>query len=239
MAKKPKSPKDVFAEFINDIKQAFGRELVGIHLFGSGAKGEYDPKHSDINFLVVLTEAGIQTVDRYMPFMKKWNKRGVAVPLFLTENYIKSSLDAFPIEFLNMQKFNQLVYGQDVLEKLKIESRDLRLKCEEQVKGKLLHLREEFLRTGGRRRLMKQLLNATVPAFASIFTALLQLKEVAPPAGKKDTMMKGAQEFGLNESVINKVLQINALNPGKEELYDLCRDYIEEIRKLAKIVDQW
>ena len=239
MAKKPKSPKDVFAEFTHDIKQAFAEDVVGIHLYGSGAKGEYDPKHSDINFMVVLTEPGIQKIDQYIPFMKKWNKRGVAVPLFLTRNYIESSLDAFPIEFLNMQKYNQPVYGENVLESLDIDPKDLRLKCEEQIKGKLLHLREEFLRTGGRKRLVKQLLDATVPAFSSIFTALLHLKDVTPPARKKDTLLKSAQEFGLDESVFNKVLQVNALNPGKDELYELCKRYIEEIRKLAKIVDKW
>jgi len=41
--KAPKRPDDVFDLFINDMKSLFGREVVAIHLYGSGARGDYQP----------------------------------------------------------------------------------------------------------------------------------------------------------------------------------------------------
>ena len=51
MAKIPRSPDEIFDEFTKDIKDLFGEELLSILLYGSGAKGEYIYKKSDINFL--------------------------------------------------------------------------------------------------------------------------------------------------------------------------------------------
>ena len=97
MTKIPQSPEEIFTEFSNNIKQLFNDDLVSIVLYGSGAKGEYVRKKSDINFLVVLTEDGIKKLSGAFALVKKWNKRNVAVPLFLTREYIESSLDSFPI----------------------------------------------------------------------------------------------------------------------------------------------
>jgi len=240
MAKIPNSPSEIFQEFSQDMRDVFGEDLISIELFGSGAKGEYIPKKSDINFLVVLTENGIERLSAVMETVKKWHKRRVDVPLFVTREYIESSLDSFPIEFLNMKNYHTLVYGDDVLQDLEIKPEHLRLKCEEQVKGKLLHLREGFLRTGSNKTALKQLLTATVPAFASIFTALLALKQEEIPVKKSEILLKTADVFGLAHSVFADVLGINDKTTTftKDGLISLTESYIAEIRKLAMIIDK-
>ncbi len=241
MAKKPHSPQEIFEEFTNEVKQLFDKELKSIILYGSGARGEYQPKKSDINFLVVLTKDGIGQLAKAMSLTKKWAKQNVATPLFLTEGYIHSSLDAFPIEFLNMKKYHQVVYGNDPLESLDIAEKDLRLRCEEQVKGKLLHLREDFLLTRGKKRLLEQLISITVPTFVSIFTALLDLKKVEVPTLKREVFLKTADEFELDRSVFERVINVREkqVKLDKSALLHLTEQYIEQIRRLANIVDQW
>jgi len=241
MSKIPQSPDEIFNDFVYDMKHQFNTDLVSIAVYGSGAKGEYVRKKSDINFLVVLTEDGIKNLSGAFSLVKKWNKRNVAVPLFLTRNYIESSLDSFPIEFLNMKKFHKLVFGEDILSGLKISKQHLRLRCEEQIKGKLLHLREDFLRTLGDKKLLESLLTVTIPTFASLFTALLDYKDIDVPQSKKDTILLTAESFSLNKEIFNGVLAVRekSLKLSKAELVKLTQNYIEEIRKLAKIVDKW
>jgi len=241
MSKIPRSPEEIFEEFAGDLKAAFADDLVSIILYGSGAKGEYVYKKSDLNFLVILTESGIRNLAKAFDLVKKWSKRKVAVPLFVTREYIDSSLDSFPIEFLNMQKHHKLVYGEDVLTPLKIEHKNLRLQCEEQVKGKLLHLREEFLRTMGKKRHLEQLIGVTIPTFASLFTALLALKNIEPPAKKSEILLKTAEEFALDRNVFDQVLAVREKKTkmDRDGLIKLMESYIEEIRKLAMIVDKW
>lgn len=240
MAKVPQSPDEIFDEFTKDLKQCFENDLISVILYGSGAQGEYKYKKSDINFLVILTEDGIKSLGKAMDVVYKWSKRSVAVPLFLTQEYINSSLDSFPIEFLNMKKYHKVVFGGDVLGSIEISKKDLRLKCEEQIKGKLLHLREEYLLTRGEKKRLEFLLAITVPTFVSIFTALLDLKGESGGLQKKDTFLTTAKIFNLDQSIFEKVIRVRNkdIQLTKEELSRLTLDYINEILKLSRIVDK-
>ncbi len=239
MAKIPKVPSEIFGEFSDDCKTLFGTELVSIILYGSGARGDYLPGMSDLNFLIVLSEKAISEIGKAFDLLKKWRKRRVATPLFLTEHYIERSLDSFPLEFWDMQRFHQIVYGNDVLKPLSIRRPDLRLQCEREVKGKLLHLRQNYLNSEGKAWRLRILLTLSISSFATIFNALLFLKDEAPENHRQDIFLKTARVFELNSDVFNRILEIRRrkLKPNKSEAVQLTEAYIEEIRKLAEKVD--
>ncbi len=239
MAKIPKVPSEIFGEFSDDYKKLFGTELISIILYGSGARGDYLPGTSDLNFLIVLSEKAISELGRTFALLKKWRKRRVATPLFLTEHYIERSLDSFPLEFWDMQRFHQIVYGKDVLKPLSIRRSDLRLQCEREVKGKLLHLRQNYLNAEGKIWRLRALLSVSVSGFATIFNALLFLKDEAPENRRQDIFLKTARVFDLDSEVFDRILKIRQ---KKRKLYKieagpLIEKYIEEIRKLAEKVD--
>lgn len=239
MAKIPSSPEEIMQEFAGDVKNIFGDELVAVILFGSGAAGTYVPKKSDINFLIVLSESGIVKLSHGFSLMNKWRKRNVAVPLLLTREYIENSLDSFPIEFFNMKKHYQVVYGRDVLENLSIPKENLRLELEEQIKGKLLHLRADFLATMGKREELNNLIAITLPTFASLFTALLAIKDVEPPSEREDIFARTAETYGLDHGLFRQLFDVanKKIKLTAEELVKLVESYIMEIRKLAFIID--
>jgi predicted nucleotidyltransferase len=241
MAKIPHSPEVIFDEFVNDLRAVYQNDLESVVLYGSGAKGEYIRKKSDINFLVVLSENGIGHLHKSFNLVKKWTRRKVAVPLFMTKSYIESSLDSFPIEFLSMQQNYKVVFGDDVLANLEIPQNELRLECEEQVKGKLLHLREGFLASAGKKRPLEELLSISVPSFISLFQALLLLKEETRPIQKGEIFSKTGEVYGFDQNVFDDILQVRNRTKkfSTEDLIELTQKYITEIRKLAIIIDQW
>lgn len=240
MAKIPKEPQTIFDEFTRDFKNIYGDDLVSIILYGSAARGEYIYKKSDINFLIVLSEAGIQRLRAALPLIPKWQKRRVATPLLLTESYIDSALDSFPIEFLTMKRHYQVVYGRDVLAAIRIAPDHLRLQCERELRGKLLHLREGYLNTRGRSQAVQALIRSSIPAFASIFAALLHLKNIDVPSLMHQLFSKTAEVFGLDETVFKKILTFKEENikMSSLQLSGLLENYIEQIRKLIRIIDQ-
>jgi predicted nucleotidyltransferase len=240
MPKIPHSPEEIFTEFTADVKSVFGKDLISIILYGSGAKGDYVFKKSDINFLIVLTQTGMDQIYTSFQLIKKWRKQHVSVPLFLDKAYLDSSLDSFPIEFLNMKEHHKVVFGQDVLAPIKISKKNLRLQCEAQIKGKLLHLREEFLQTAGDKKQLRKLLSATVPTFASLFIALLTFKGVEPLKSKAEIILQGAQQFKLDPKVFKRVLDVRDKQEklSTDDLIQLTQNYIHEIYKLAMIVDK-
>jgi predicted nucleotidyltransferase len=240
MAKIPHDPKEIFEELTKDYQAVYGKELIAIVLYGSAASGNYIRKKSDINFLIVLTEEGIGQLQKSFKTVEKWYKRKVSTPLFLTESYISSSLDSFPIEFLNMQKCHQVVFGKDVLQELSFDKHHLRLQCEKELKGKLLQLRQGFLESSGKTKNLTFIIGRSLTAFISIFRALLYLKDKSAPGELRNIISLVSQEFGIDEKIFLTLLHIKEGTEklSSKALSSLFENYIREIRKLANAADQ-
>jgi predicted nucleotidyltransferase len=240
MAKIPDRPEDVFDEVREDYRTLYGDDLIAIILYGSGARGEYVPKKSDINFLIVLSDSGIERLDGAVSTVAKWRKRNVRAPLVMTKGYVESSLDAFPLEFYNIKSAYQVVYGEDVLNDLTIKHEDLRLQCERELKAKLLLLRESFLEADHKGHLLRELVVQSLSAFVSIFKALLYLKGEDVPEKNEAALSVTAQSFGLDVGLFQSLWRIKRgeKKPGKDELKEIVQKYIKEIRRLSSMVDQ-
>ncbi|MBW1803318.1 MAG: hypothetical protein JRJ85_21635 [Deltaproteobacteria bacterium] len=240
MSKIPKDPKEIFQELTEDYKDCFGDELVSIILYGSAVGEDYRPGKSDINVMIVLTDAGIEDLDRAHKVVSKWQKRRVAIPLFLTEAYIATSTDVFPIEYLNFQRNHVLVHGKDVLNDLTFNPEHVRLQCEREIKGKLLLLREAFLETSGKGRPLRDVISHSIGAFMAIFRAMLFLKEVTPPGENRDLIRAAGEACGLETQVFERLLDVKEqrIKINEAELRSLYKDYLSTVRHLSRFVDE-
>jgi predicted nucleotidyltransferase len=239
MAKNQKDPKAIFPEITDAYKALFGDDLVSIILYGSAAGQDFRPGKSDINFMIVLTEDGIEHLDQAFDVVNRWRKRGVAVPLFLTEEYVKTSLDVFPVEYLNFQNNYVRVFGKDILENLEFNPEFIRLQCEREIKGKLLLLREAFLETSGRGKALKGVIRQALPALMAIFEALLHLKEIDVPRERREIVRTMADAFDLDHGVFEGLLEIKEEKSkiSDKESLNLFKGCLREMRKLSKLID--
>ena len=240
MAKNIKDPKEIFPNITADYKDVYGDDLISIMLYGSATGKDYRPGKSDINFMIVLSEEGIERLDRAFEVVKKWRKRNVAIPLFLTENYVETSTDVFPIEYLNFKSNYVPVYGKDILKDLSFKPEFIRLQCEREIKGKLLLLRKAYLETSGKGRALKEVIGQSIRAFVAIFEALLHVKGLEElPTEKIKVIHATTQAFDIDSSVFEKLLDIkdDKIKPGDDEMRGLFQKYLAEVRKLSKQVD--
>jgi len=239
MAKNVKDPKEIFPDITADYKDVYGGDLISIMLYGSATGKDYRPGKSDINFMIVLSEEGIERLDRAFEIVKKWRKRNVAIPLFLTENYVETSMDVFPIEYLNFKSNYVPVYGKDILQDFSFKPEFIRLQCEREIKGKLLLLREVYLETSGKGRALKDVISQSIRAFVAIFEALLYVKGLELPTERIKVIHATAQAFDIDSSVFEKLLDVkdDKIKPGDDEMRGLFQKYLAEVRKLSKRVD--
>jgi len=163
----------------------------------------------------------------------------VAVPLFLTEEYVKSSLDVFPIEYLNFQNNYIQVFGKDILKDLEFSFEFLRLQCEREIKGKLLLLREAFLETSGKGKALKRLITQALPALMAIFEALLHLRKINVPRERREIVRAMADAFELEHGVFEGLLDIKEDKPklSDKESLNLFKGCLKEMRKLSKLIN--
>jgi hypothetical protein len=195
---------------------------------------------SNFNFLVVLSEEGIRTVDRARPFYRKWLNRKIDLPLFLTESYIKASLDSYPVEFLNMKNSYRVVQGKDVLTELKFSKPDVRLQCEREVKGYLLKLRQGFIQTSGSKKQVKSLIIESLVAFGSLFRAMLFLQDKEIPQQNNAIFQAACDCFGFDGQLFSELAAVSVKGEKRSasELDDLMRKYITEVKKMSEIIDK-
>jgi predicted nucleotidyltransferase len=240
MAKEPKTPQEVFPEVVGDLKGVYGDALQSVILYGSGARGDYVAGKSDINFLVVLAEDAADDLEKLLPLIPKWNKRAVATPVIMTKALIASSVDVYPVEFLNMKRHYEVAFGEDVLKGLVFERRTLRPQCERELKGKLLLLRTGFLETAGRAEELQRLLAASITAFLSVFNALLHMQGKEAPRGRREIVKAVSELYGIEPEPF---LQCIDLREGKKDvplaaLKGTFRSYTAQIEKLIADVDR-
>ena len=236
---KIEKPEEIFSDITHDYREIYGDGLVSVILYGSGAGKDYRPGKSDLNFLIVLSEEAIDHLDRALKPVSRWRKKGVATPLFMTRPYIASSLDSYPLEFLNMQKGYVLAYGEDVLRDLSFEPCHLRLQCEREIMGKLLLLRERFLETEGRPRRLRDLIGESITALISIFGGLLYLKGREIPFSRREVVEALAREYTVDAGVFMRCLDMK--EGGKvppSETQDIFMAYLAEVRRLRGVVDE-
>jgi predicted nucleotidyltransferase len=227
--------------FADDYRKVFGNQLISVVLYGSAITDEYIPKKSDLNFLVVLSEEGIEQLHFVYELVAKWRKKRVGTPLFLTKAYINSSLDTFPVEFLNIKRNYKVVFGEDILEGLFIEKEFIRMQCERELKGKLLLLRERYVETRGKPKNLRTIVNNTLSDFIFIFKGLLYLLDKEVPSTKKETVTVVTKELDLDQKLFLSLLKLKeqTQKPSAKEMELLFQKYLKEIRTLAMLIDTW
>ncbi|MBA4424044.1 MAG: hypothetical protein C0390_13270 [Syntrophus sp. (in: bacteria)] len=240
MAKVPKKPEEIFTEITEDYQQIFGVHLLSIVLYGSGAGEDYIPGKSDLNFLITLTDQGVERLDRALEMVARWRKRNVAIPLFMTRSDLQGSQDSYPIEFLNMKRHYIVVFGADVLAEFTFDQCHIRLQLERELRGKLLHLRSGYLATRGNTRKIRELITLSLTAFISLFSALLYLKNIEIPHGKREVITAAGQAFGIDASLFLKCEEIRRKTDrlSSIEVRAVFQSYMKEVSRLCDQIDR-
>ncbi len=227
---------------IEQWKEFWKTDLESIYLYGSAARNDWSHKSSDINLLLQVSGN-----DHYAKWpdaselSRRLFKKGFAIPLILTKQYIESSLDVFPIEFLDIKLFHRVLAGSDDFDKVEINKPDLRAQAEREVKGKWVQLRQAFLERGGNTSEMRNLLAQTVPTWISVFQALLYLEDHEIPESRRDVLANGSKICGLDSDIF---LDLEKVRKNKLSLNrNLAKLHLEKLMKqadiLARFIDEY
>lgn len=240
MMKIPRKPDEIFAEIAGDYRLLFGEDLISLILYGSGAGEDYVPGKSDINFLIILTEQGIDGLECALDTVRRWRKRSVAIPLFMTSSYLAGAQDAYPIEFLNMKRRYRVVFGADVLAPLAFDPQHVRLQLERELRAKIIHLRSGYLAAEGSARRLRELIGVSLTAFISLFGAMLYLKGVEIPAGKREIIAAAGAALGFDTAIFLKSEEIRRKTDrfSSAEVRTIFLDYMKKVRRLCEIIDK-
>jgi len=229
-----------FIPYLETMSEIHGDNLISVFIYGSAAGENYVPKVSDINSACVFRNLNPSILKSSLKAVSKGISKKIAAPLFLTKDYINSSLDVFPIEFLDMKESHVLLYGEDVLSGLEIKGEHIRLFCEQQLKGKLIRIRQAYLEVGLKKKGLEALLKESLNSLIPIFRNLIRLKEEQPPVSKAEILRQLCQIFELDENVFLPIYKdtTNDEKIANQEIDVFLEKYLSQIKKLAGMVDK-
>ena len=236
---KPAAAKNV-RPFLEQILAGYQEKIHSIYITGTAITDDFDERISDVNSLMVLNEMDLGILELLAPLGKKYGKHKVAAPLVMTPDYIKSSLDVFPIEFLNFKLIHSAVFGEDLFQDLAIDRMDLRHQCERELKVKLIWIRQSYLSAQGNRKLLTEGFVNSITGYIPLFRGVVFLFGKTPPVRQHEVIEALAAETKVNTDVFAKVLREKhqKIKLSMDELNTMFEEYYVATEKLGEIVDE-
>jgi len=236
----PRDILDATRVWLEPVRSALGPEFLAAYLTGSVLTQGFDPKRSRINVLVVSRSLQGQVLDALARSISDRKTSPKFDPLFLTGTQIEKSLDAFPIEWLDIQERHLRVEGEDLFETLEVPQTFLRLQCEHELRGKHIQLRQAYLANFARPAELGKVLKGSASSFATLFRTLLRLRGETPPADNARVIERVAELFGLDTQglLVAHLVRYTGRRYTAEETLGLYRKFLAEIDTLVIAIDQ-
>lgn len=225
--------------FFEEILKSYSENIHSIHLVGSAVTEDFIEKTSDINSVFVLKEMDLKFLELVAPLGRKYKKKGVAAPLIMTPEYIRRSLDVFPVEFLDFRLIHETVFGKDILATVEIDRADLRHQCEREIKSKLIGLRQGYISSLGDRRMLTEHIVSSIVGYMPLFRGIIFLMGQDPPTRKNEVIRALSDATGLNIDIIKKILDIKKgkTKLAKDELNTVFEEYYTATEEIGRVVD--
>lgn len=220
------NPIDYAKKAVDEYRSLYGQDLVSIILYGSAAGGDFDPLKSDINLLIVLTSMDLELISKSADLQIKLFQKRFSKPLFMDKEYIASSCDSYPMEFLDMKEHYVVLAGEDVFSSMYAGMDHLRLQVERELKGKWLHLIDEYTFVCKNNKQLLQLTEISLKAFTPVFRALLKLKGTAIPVRKKELFATVESAYSIEGrplQIIEEVSNTGNLTELKSKFIGYCK----------------
>jgi predicted nucleotidyltransferase len=234
----PKAIEHEFKEFCRSLTEIYAEDLKSIVVYGSVARKEYFPERSDVNTLIVLEHADLETLRRSVEAVHRARDGCRLTPFFLTANDIERSLDVFPIKFHDMRDAYEVVYGVDVLAELDIANDNLRLELEQEMKILQLELRQFFVqraKKGGPAG--AEHLLAYFNSFVYLMKRLLKLQGLEAPVQNEELTRVVGATYGMDIEMMRRFLEFKKGRPVKNAAEEAAAFY-KAVEKAADIIDR-
>ena len=230
---------DRLNELTDRLRNAHQDKLVSVILYGSAAAGDHHEKFSDLNVMCVLRQVTPSELAESEAIFKWWRGLGNPAPLLMSEQEVQTSTDCFPIEFHDMQERRRVLSGKDVIEALVIDNSFYRAQVEQELRAKLLRLRQKGAGVLTDKPALLRLMLESVSTFCVLARHALLLTGIAVGWQKRDAVAK-LRDIGVDASAFEALLGIREQKSKTSDVEAgaLFADYLRQIEALVAHVDR-
>ena len=195
-----------------------------------------------VHALVVVDRLTFDDLGACVPLADEWLRRGIAVPLILSRDELRRTLDAFPLEYAAIAATLTPLRGGNPFDGSAPARADIRRALETQANSHLIHLREGFLESRGEAFAIGRLLASSVAPFRTLLAGIARLVEPTHRGAISDADLASfaEQHMGIPSAVVREVFATaTGHHAAIADPSALLARYVEAAERAWTFVDAW
>lgn len=221
-------------EYVSHVKELAGPNAKALTLFGAVVAGSFDPSRHTARNVLVVDHIDLSMLRRLAERGVRFGKARIAAPLVMTPDYIKTSLDTFPLELIEIHQQHLTVFGDDYFQDLSFDDAHVRLQCERELKAILIGLRQGLLAAAGQEKFIGALEMDVGEGLMRTLRGLLWLK------GRKEAKPATEVVAEVEKIADRKLMGVRtALDSAAHHGWDEFERLYRDVEALGKIADAW
>ncbi len=227
-------------ELVDALAQRLGDNLRMAAVYGSAARGEFDPAHSDVNLLIVLEDAGPNVCVTLGELLQPARVRFRCAPFVIAREELVRGADVFPIKFHEIRRCYRVLRGDDLLEGLGIDFADLRHACEHELRNITLKLRRTWIMEHPRPAPLVRALNLFVPQLLDVLRVVLEHDHFDPACSNDSLFAELSRRYGVQPQDLKDVIALRHRPDADWPAVDRAWHTVLHLAaQTCQAVDQW
>jgi predicted nucleotidyltransferase len=206
-------------------------------LYGSAARGEYLPGLSDLNLLLVCDRLDPAVLRRLSEALSGLRSERQPPPLLFERGEWERASDVFPIEITDMQLAHEALRGPDALAPLRVERGDLRRALEQELRARLLRLRQAFALQAADPAALGAVAAQSIASVATLLRVALQLLDGPVSRSTPDVLTAAETRLGLPAGAVAELWPLRRREDAECSAERFER-YLAAVAGAVHVIDQ-
>lgn len=226
--------------FFNDLLISQRQNIHSIYIVGSSITPDFDERLSDINSVFVFHRIDFDLLRSISLLGKRYYKKKIAAPLLMTVDYIYESLDVFPVELLEFKLIHQIVYGDDIFNRLEIDRHYLRLQCEREIKSRMIGLRQGYISSLTKKENLADMISRFIIGYIPILRAIIYLSGEEPSIKRSDVVKRFSEICSIETESLNRAFlhRERLMGLSFDELDKMFESLYIMVEKTGKFINE-
>lgn len=175
----------------------------------------------------------------FHPLTAVIRKHHLNAPLVMSHSFIQSSLDSYPLEFIDIKSdYTNLYVIEDIIATLQFKEADVRLEIERELRSKILLTKSNALLFKGNSRQLYYLLNESFNALIPVFKGFCYLGGKSIPTDV-NKLLDALEEVLHTPVKVFRLIAAQTKAPSNTLIDNIFNDYIRMLVVCNETIDNW
>jgi hypothetical protein len=184
---------------------------------------------------LVLKDNSLQTLLPLRPALHALRHGNLSVRYFFSQEYLERTVDVYPVEYLTIQKRDEVLFGLDCFADMQFDFASMRLELEREMRKLKLHLRHEYLFSVDVENNLNYLTLRAALRHQPYFNALAYLMRGEYSVHTIESVEYLTEKLGLGDTLMR--LFRKDLPEDPKELQGIFECFLEDMEAVVQFVD--